>query len=224
MEKIRVGSFASTLDSETRLSFASSEEVPSPPKFDSSRTLITTKPPCLNCNKAERHKRKQSSQTRKKQIPTTSKDTKRLPPTKNNTVEFPKKKKMKFSRKYDPTGKPEDDGFIPIPGPYGVKTTPRSAQRRARIRSPEELVVKESRQSPNILGNGNFEILKGGIFSDDESNEIGEGRRIGRNYDSFSLRPFQQIPFNVPTFQFPSFYQGQLQVPTHPMFFPRAAY
>ncbi|GFR25823.1 uncharacterized protein TNCT_69701 [Trichonephila clavata] len=220
--RFKIGTFSSALDSETRLSFASSEEVPSPPKFDSSRTIPTTKTPCLNCNEVERHKRKQSSSTRKKPIPNISKDPKHSPPPKNNTVEFPKKKKMKFSRKYDPTGKPED-GFMPVPGPYGAKTTPRSAQRRARIRSPEELIVKESRQSSNILGNGNFEIIRGGIFSDDESNEIGEGRRIGRNYDSYALPQFQQIPFNVPNFQFPSFYR-QLQVPTHPMFFPRAAY
>ncbi|GIY47143.1 uncharacterized protein CEXT_544731 [Caerostris extrusa] len=90
------------------------------------------------------------------------KEPKPIPRNKNNTSsEFPKRKRAKFSRQYDPTGK-TDNGFVPIPSPYAGTTPPRNAQRRARIRNHDELVVKESRQSPNILGNGNFEILGGG--------------------------------------------------------------
>ncbi|KAF8767572.1 hypothetical protein HNY73_020510 [Argiope bruennichi] len=192
-------------------SFDSSEELLTPPQFDSSRTGLTTKLPCgRSCNKAQKRRRKQETSARKKQDTMVYKDSKRPSSTKNDTsVEFPKKKRAKYSRKYDPTGVPEDNGFVPVRGPYGGKTTQRSAQRRARARNPDELLTKESRPNLNMLGNGNFEILSGGIFSDDESNEIGEGRRVGRGYEGYSLPRFRQIPLNAQNFQFPSFYQGR---------------
>ncbi|CAL1276115.1 unnamed protein product [Larinioides sclopetarius] len=197
-----------------------------PPQFDSSRTGLTTKLPCgRSCDKALKRRRKQETTLRKRSESAMHKDSKRSSFPKNGTsVDFPKKKKAKYSRKYDPTGVPEDNGFVPVPGPYGGKTTQRSAQRRARARNPDELLTKESRANPNILGNGNFEIIRGGIFSDDESNEIGEGRRVGRGYEGYGMPRFQRIPFDAQNFQFPSFYQGQLQIPARPLFFPRAAY
>ncbi|GBM27536.1 hypothetical protein AVEN_257850-1 [Araneus ventricosus] len=221
---------SSTLESEPQLTrrsstFDSSEEMLTPPQFDSSRTGLTTKLPCgRSCNKALKRRRKQET-TRKKPDPVIYKDSKRSSLTKNGTsVDFPKKKRTKYSRKYDPTGMPEDNGFVPVPGPYGGKTTQRSAQRRARTRNPDELWTKESRAKPNILGNGNFEIISGGIFSDDESNEIGDGRRVGRGYEGYGVPQFQRIPLNAQNFQFPSFYQGQLQIPARQLVFPRATY
>ncbi|XP_054711483.1 uncharacterized protein LOC129221070 [Uloborus diversus] len=91
------------------------------------------------------------------------------------------------------------------------------------VKSPpqEELSARESVAEENLLGNGRFEIIRGGMFSDLEENEIAGSRRSGRggHYDAY------QTNYNaMQNFQFPRYYLNRgPMAPYHPMFFPRAA-
>lgn len=176
--------------------------------------------------------------------------------------------KIVFSRKYNPDLRSENDGFVPVPGPYGRKRRPirddvlktpasntyksisesryrngpprlsknhyqRHAQdinypqRRSQYRRPkihEDLTVKESIANENILGNGNFEIIKGGIYSDQDANEILGSRRVSRGYNSYGVPTFPQTRYRTQNIQFPPFHRRQNQNPLNPLFFQRASY
>lgn len=204
-----------------------------------------------------------------------------------NRIISDESEKIVFSRKYSPqVGK--DDGFVPVPGPYGMKSsfsrdkslkpavstyntgaaarnvnsayknshvknhTPRhvktikspqpthnvkshesqrnakhlqNMQRRAQYRQPkihEDHSEKEDIANENILGNGNFEIIRGGIFSDQDANEIVGSRRMSRGYSPFVAPTYHQRRFNV--VQFPPIYQERVQVPFNPVYYPRPPY
>ncbi|XP_015926101.2 uncharacterized protein [Parasteatoda tepidariorum] len=194
------------------------------------RTLPPSKPYCsTNCdsNKTNKDTENQTSPSRTKYDATNYSKEQRATTTDKLKITNPTKinEKIKFSKQFNPTTGANESGFVPIPSPFKAQSTKATtARRRAKLRSVDELAVKESRQNPNLLGNGHFEILRGGIFSDHETNEIpGGGRRVGNTYDPFALPQFRQVPFDV--VQFPSVYQrSQLQLPTHPMFFPRGAF
>ena len=189
---------------------------------------------------------------------------------------FPKEsERIAFSQKYNPDSGTENDGFVPVPGPYGTRSVrlreknslkspvsdpykstsstrrpskrshdknhhttrqtsrfkhPQSVQRRAQYRNPkvlDEFTGKESISRENILGNGNFEIIKGGIFSDHDTNEILGSRRISRGFGMYigpTHRQSQNRYSSVRNIQFPNFYQGRAQNPVRPMFYPRAPF
>lgn len=118
---------------------------------------------------------------------------------------------------------------------HTVRQTPRvkqlqHVQRRAQYRNPkiyDELPVKESISSENILGNGNFEIIRGGIFSDQDANEILGSRRISRGFGSYIMPTYRQSQnryTSAQNIQFPPLYQGRRQNPIQPMFYPRASF
>lgn len=182
--------------------------------------------------------------------------------------------RIAFSRKYNPDSGAENDGFVPVPGPYGTRSgrsrqsslklpvndihkaapstrrpskrshdknhytmrqtsrvkQPQNVQRRAQYRHPknyDELAVKGSISSENILGNGNFEIIKGGIFSDQDANEILGSRRISRGFGSYIMPTYRQSQnryTSAQNIQFPPLYQGRIQNQIQPMFYPRAPF
>lgn len=107
---------------------------------------------------------------------------------------------------------------------------PQTVQRRAQYRHPkiyDELAVKESISSENILGNGNFEIIRGGIFSDQDANEILGSRRISRGFGSYIMPTYRQSQnryTSAQNIQFPPLYPGRMQNPVQPMFYPRAPF
>lgn len=106
--------------------------------------------------------------------------------TRNNQYIFPKENSetLKYSQKYNPRSKSSDSGFVPVPGPYGFRSSTTKYPRQSQYRSDsyeDDITDRDyydtTYDDEDLLGNGNFEILKGGVFPYNDNNRLGHGHR-----------------------------------------------